>query len=287
MTPEGPPAWWWGDLGLPTPFDVHGASFIEVLRRSAPGAVPDILRSGDQRTGPPPNVVEGTTVLAMTYRDGVIVAGDRRATAGHVISKKDMRKVFPADRYSAIAISGVAGPGMELAKVFATELEHYEKVEGEPLSLEGKANKLAHMVRAHLPFAMQGLVVVPLFAGVEVRDGRGRIYEYDPAGGRYQSADYAAAGSGGRDARGALKRVHRLDASEEDAVRLGVGALFDAAEEDSATGGPDLIRRVYPIVSVIDRDGYRELDEEVVAAHVQAVVDEREERIIADEPWER
>ena len=227
-------------------------------------------------TLPPEALVEGTTVLALTYRDGVVMAGDRRATAGHVISRKDMRKVFPADRFSAIGISGVAGPAMELAKIFATELEHYEKVEGEHLSLEGKANKLALMVRAHLPMAMQGLVILPLFAGVDVRDGIGRIYEYDPAGGRYLSADWAATGSGARDARGLLKRAHDASAEEPAAINLAVASLFDAAEEDSATGGPDLIRRIYPIVSIIDADGYREIADEQVAEHVQAVVADRE-----------
>ncbi|MFN2556379.1 MAG: proteasome subunit beta [Nitriliruptorales bacterium] len=273
-----------GNLGLPLPFDAHGSSFFELLRRVAPDAVPSALiaapglHSREGREGWHDMMLEGTTVLALTFRDGVVVAGDRRATAGHIISKKDMRKVFPADAYSAVAISGAAGPAMELAKVFATELEHYEKVEGEPLSLEGKANKLAHMVRANLPLAMQGFVVVPLFAGVEARSTNGRIFEYDPAGGRYLSADYAAAGSGGRDTRGALKREHDPEADEATSVRLCVGALFDAAEEDSATGGPDLIRRIYPTVAVIDPDGYRELDDEVVAEHVEAVVDQREER---------
>ncbi|MDQ3931686.1 MAG: proteasome subunit beta [Actinomycetota bacterium] len=269
-----------GNLGLPLPFDANGSSFFELLRRVAPDAVPRTLGDGP---GPEPHgvreaMVQGTTVLAVTFRDGVVVAGDRRATAGHLISKKDMRKVFPADTYSAVAISGVAGPAMELAKVFATELEHYEKVEGEPLSLEGKANKLAHMVRANLPLALQGFVVVPLFAGVEARTTSGRIFEYDPAGGRYLTGDYASAGSGGRDTRGVLKREHDPDADEETSVRLCVSALFDAAEEDSATGGPDLIRRIYPIVAVITSDGYRELDEEGVGEHVEAVVSLREER---------
>jgi proteasome beta subunit len=166
---------------------------------------------------------------------------------------------------------------MELAKVFATELEHYEKVEGELLSLEGKANKLAHMVRAHMPLALQGLVIVPLFAGVDpdrVDEPPGSIFEYDPAGGRYLAKDYAATGSGARDARGSLKRDHDPQMSEDESVRLSVRALFHAAEEDSATGGPDLIRKIYPIVAVIDRDGYRELDDDTLRQHVDAVVDD-------------
>ncbi|MBW3561252.1 MAG: proteasome subunit beta [Actinobacteria bacterium] len=229
------------------------------------------------------DVTEGTTVLALTFAGGVVVAGDRRATAGHLISKKDMRKVFPADHWSAVAISGAAGPAMELAKVFATELEHYEKVEGEHLSLEGKANKLAHMVRGHLPLAMQGLVVVPLFAGVETDTVDGSIFEYDPIGGRYLATDYAATGSGGRDARGSLKRDHDPGADLDRAVHLSISALFDAAEEDSATGGPDLIRRIWPIVAVVDQDGYHELEQDEVGQHVQAVVEEREARELADQ----
>jgi proteasome beta subunit len=218
-------------------------------------------------------LVEGTTVLAVTTAQGVVMAGDRRATAGHLISRGDMRKVFPADDSSAIAISGAAGPAMELARVFATELEHYEKVEGEPLSLEGKSNKLAGMVRAHLPMAMQGLVIVPLFAGVDPRSGEGSIYEYDPVGGRYQAREYAATGSGSLAARATLKRLHDFDAGLDAAVRTAIEALFDAAEEDSATGGPDLIRRIYPIVAVIDEaDGYHELSDEDVLAHVEAVI---------------
>jgi proteasome beta subunit len=261
--------------GLPQPFDARGSSFFEVLRRDAPDAVPPILTGGSSaafdRT-----VVEGTTVLAIVAAGGVVVAGDRRATAGNLISRGDMRKVFPADETSAIAISGVAGPAMELAKIFATELEHYEKVEGEPLSLEGKSTKLAGMVRAHLPLAMQGLVVVPLFAGIDPRTGVPRIFEYDPTGGRYVATDHAASGSGSLAARSTLKRLVDPTAAPSDAVTTAVEALFDAAEEDSATGGPDLIRRIYPIVAVIDADGYRELSEDEVAAEVEAIVARRQ-----------
>jgi len=262
---------------VPTAFDAGGASFYETLRVAAPAALPGVLQ-GELPAELRAQITEGTTVLALTFTGGVVVAGDRRATAGNLISKNDMRKVFPADRYSAVAISGAAGPAMELAKVFATELEHYEKVEGEPLSLEGKANKLAMMVRANLPLAMQGLVVVPLFAGVDHRLAHGSIFEYDPIGGRYLARNHAATGSGSLIARGTLKQGHAPDLSEEDAVRLAIAALFEAADEDSATGGPDLIRQIYPIVAVIDTLRYRELSDEDVAGHVQGVVDARSAR---------
>jgi proteasome beta subunit len=259
--------------GLPRPFDSAGASFFEVLRQQAPSAVPPLLQGQPLPPELLAQLVEGTTVLAVTAAGGVVMAGDRRATAGHLISRGDMRKVFPADDRSAIAISGAAGPAMELARVFATELEHYEKVEGEPLSLEGKSNKLAGMVRAHLPMAMQGLVVVPLFAGVDFRTGEGSIFEYDPAGGRYEARDHAATGSGSLAARATLKRLHRFDDGVDAAVRTALEALFDAAEEDSATGGPDLIRRIYPIVAIIDQEqGYRELADDEVAGVIEDVI---------------
>ena len=187
------------ELGLgdvfPRPFEAQSSSFAEVLRRAVPDAVAD-WRGRELSPSLHDQVVEGTTVLAVLFDGGVVVAGDRRATAGNLISKTDMRKVFPADHHSAVAISGAAGPAMELARVFATELEHYEKVEGEALSLEGKSNKLAGMVRANLPLAMQGMVVVPLFAGVDPRSGVPGIYEYDPVGGRYRPAATPPVGPG-------------------------------------------------------------------------------------------
>jgi proteasome beta subunit len=259
--------------GVPRPFDAAGSSFFEVLRRNAPDAVPALLGGAPLPLLRRAPLVEGTTGLAVTAAGGVVMAGDRRATAGHQISRTDMRKVFPADELSAIAISGAAGPAMELARVFATELEHYEKVEGEPLSLEGKSNKLAGMVRANLPMAMQGLVVVPLFAGVDGRTGEGSIFEYDPVGGRYLATDHAATGSGSLAARATLKRLHRPEEGLETAVHTAIEALFDAAEEDTATGGPDLIRRIYPIVAIIStEDGYHELPDDEVATHIEAVV---------------
>ncbi len=256
----------------PDPFDARGASFTALLAEHAPDALTGRF------AGEAPSHVDGTTVLAVTYESGVVLAGDRRATSGNIISKRDMRKVFPADAWSAVAISGAAGPAMELAKIFATELEHYEKVEGAPLSLEGKANKLAQMVRSNLPMAMQGLVVVPLFAGYDLKAGKSQIYEFDAVGGRYEERHFASTGSGGRDARGSLKAryVDGLDADQ--AVDMVIQALWDAADEDSATGGPDLVRGIYPLVALIDESGYRELENEAVADRVDAVVASRREQ---------
>lgn len=256
------------------PFNLSGPSFSALLRRNLPDLVPTAPVVGAGPAGVPAHA-EGTTVLALTYTDGVIMAGDRRATAGNVISKRDMRKIFEADAWSAVAISGSAGPAMELAKVFATELEHYEKVEGGPLSLEGKANKLAQMVRANLPMAMQGLVVVPLFGGYDPRLRRSCIYEFDAVGGRYAERRFATQGSGGRDARGSLKARYRDDLTRQTGVDVAIEALWDAADEDSATGGPDLVRGIYPLVAVIDADGYQEIPTDEVAERVQSVIADR------------
>lgn len=257
-------------FGLSDPFGPPGPSFAAVLRMLAPEAFPQVAVGAPAASLP--DHVHGTTVLALTYETGVVMAGDRRATSGNIISKRDMRKVFEADSWSAVAISGAAGPAMELAKLFALELEHYEKIEGFPLSLEGKANRLAQMVRANLPMAMQGLVVVPLFAGYDPRADVARIYEFDAAGGRYEERRFATSGSGGRDARGSLKARYRDDLDRAAAVDIAIEALWDAADEDAATGGPDLVRGIYPLVAVIDGDGYRELDDDVIGARVEEVI---------------
>jgi proteasome beta subunit len=258
----------------PGPFDLNGPSFSALLRRLVPAAEqPAAFAEPQERL--PLDHVEGTTVLALTYDTGVVMAGDRRATSGNIISKRDMRKVFEADSWSAVAISGVAGPAMELARVFATELEHYEKIEGSPLSLEGKSNMLARMVRANLPMALQGLIVVPLFAGYDPHQEMARIYEFDAAGGRYEERRFAAQGSGGRDARGSLKARYREALLRDEAVAIALEALWDAADEDAATGGPDTVRGIYPLVSIIDSDGYRELPDTEVRDRVEAVISRR------------
>ncbi|HSK90782.1 MAG TPA: proteasome subunit beta [Euzebyales bacterium] len=255
-----------------SPFDPSATSFTNLLKGVAPDLFPTDGGGAERRV---PAHLDGTTVVALVYRTGVIMAGDRRATAGNIISKRDMRKVFQADDWSAVGISGAAGPAMELAKILATELEHYEKVEGAPLSLEGKANKLGQLVRGNLPMAMQGLVVVPLFAGYDVRDGVARIYEYDAVGGRYEERRFSTTGSGGRDARGSLKARYEDGLSSERAIDIAIEALWDAADEDSATGGPDPVRGIYPLVAQIDADGYRELGDEIVARRVENIVTER------------
>ncbi len=217
----------------------------------------------------------GTTVAALRFADGVVMAGDRRATEGHAIAHRAMEKVFPADRYSAVAIAGAAGPAVEMVRLFQTQLEHYEKVEGVVLSLEGKANQLGQMVREHLPMAIQGLAVVPLFAGYDVARGTGRIFSYDVTGGHYEESEFNATGSGGRDARTTIKLGYRRDLARDEAVELSIEALYEAADEDSATGGPDLIRSIYPLVATVTADGFLQVPEGEVAERFAALIERR------------
>ena len=200
------------------------------------------------------------------------MAGDRRATAGHSIANRRIEKVFAADEHSGVAIAGAAGPAVEMVRLFQVQLRHYEKVEGEQLSLEGKANQLAQMVRANLPAAMQGFVVIPLFAGFDHRRQRGRVFSYDATGGKYEEADYQTNGSGGVHARNWIKSGWNEGLSADDAVALAIRSLFAAADEDAATGGPDLVRGIYPMVAIIDTDGFRLLDDDDVAARSQELL---------------
>lgn len=219
-------------------------------------------------------ITHGTTVVAAKFADGVIIAGDRRATSGNLISHRNMQKVFEADKWSGVAIAGAAGPAIEMVKLFQLQLQHYEKVEGHSLSLEGKANQLSQMLRGHLPAAMQGLVVVPLFAGFDRRRGFGRLFAYDVTGGRYEEEDFVASGSGSLFARTVIKMGYNASNDHDTAVDLMIKALFTAADDDSATGGPDSMRGIYPIVASITSDGYQELEEADIAA--------RFERVLAD-----
>jgi proteasome beta subunit len=252
-----------------------GSSFTDFLSSYSPDLLPG------RRTVPATPVGEelrhGTTIVTVAFPGGVAMAGDRRATAGNMIAQRDIEKVFRADEFSSIAIAGMAGIGIELVRLFQVELEHYEKMEGRTLSLEGKANRLATMIRGNLAMAMQGLVVVPLFAGYdEDRDG-GRIFSYDAAGGKYEEHDFHSIGSGSVFARGALKKLWRAGLSPADAALVCVQALYDAADDDSATGGPDLTRRIYPVITTVTADGFRRLPDDEVGALAQAVVDARYE----------
>jgi proteasome beta subunit len=225
----------------------------------------------------PIRLPEATTVLAMRFSGGVVMVGDRRATEGSAIAHRRIQKVFPADRFSAVAIAGTAGLAMEMVRLFQTELEHYEKLEGVRLSLEGKGNHLARMVRQQLPMVFQGLIVVPLFCGYDEETARGRIFTYDVVGGRYEEEDYAASGSGSREAKAYLRAVFQDDFDLQQAMFEGVAAIAAAAEQDTATAGPDLRREIYPSVVVVDARGYQEVDEETVAG-VSRTVLEREVR---------
>ena len=221
------------------------------------------------------NLAHGTTIVALKFADGVIMAGDRRATAGNVIAHRSIEKVFPADRFSAVAISGSAAIADEMVRLFQVQLEHYEKVEGVALSLEGKANQLAQMVRTNLGMAMQGFVVVPLFCGFDLTKGEGRIFDYDAAGGRYEETDYQTTGSGGTYARTTIRLGYRESMPLDDAIELAILALYEAADADSATGGPDSVRGIYPIVATVTSVGYVQLDDADVAARFDALVERR------------
>ena len=210
--------------------------------------------------------------MAADFAGGVIMAGDRRSTAGSMIAQRDIEKVFRGDEFSCVGISGVAGIGLELVRLFQLELEHYEKLEGRTLSLEGKANRLAAFVRGNLGGAMQGLVVVPIFAGYDEDAGKGRIFGYDVAGGRYEERKYASIGSGSVFARGSLKKLYSDGMTPSDAIMMCMHALYDAADDDSATGGPDLTRRIFPVVQVITAEGGHRIPDSDVAAIADAVI---------------
>ena len=246
-------------LPLFTPDDDPGPSFVGLLGRLGVNT-PDIPDRID-----PALITHGTTVVAVRYVDGVVMAGDRRATSGNFISHRTIEKVFPADSHSGVAISGVAGLAMEMVRLFQLQLEHYEKVEGSPLSLDGKANQLSQMLRSHMPLAMQGLPIVPIFAGFDERVGRGRLFQFDGTGGRYEERDYAATGSGSLHATTVIKLRHHDALDLDGAVDVVVEALFQAADEDSATGGPDPVRGIYPIVASITADGFERLDDQRVS----------------------
>ncbi len=259
---------------LPEAFTRTGtSSFTDFVSGVAPDLLPGgrLLPSGTSLEAP-----HGTTIVSLEYAGGVVMAGDRRATMGNLIANRDMEKVFAADEYSVVGIAGTAGLAIELVKLYQVELEHYEKIEGALMSLEGKANRLASMIRANLGHAMQGLAVVPVFAGFDIDDGRGRLFSYDVTGGCYPEKDHHSIGSGSLFARGALKKLWRPGLDQEDAVRVAIEAIYDAADDDSATGGPDIGRRLWPTLAVVDVEGARFLDDAVLAGVVEQIVADRQ-----------
>jgi proteasome beta subunit len=246
------------------------SSFADFLSGQAPDLLPGRRAVPQGHAGD--LAPHGTTIVAATFPGGVLMAGDRRATMGNIIAQRDIEKVFPADEYSCVGIAGSAGLAVELVRLFQTELEHYEKIEGMTLSLDGKANRLAGLIRGNLAMAMQGLAVVPLFAGFDTAAGQGRIFSYDVTGGRYEETAFHSVGSGSLFARGSLKKLYRDDLDEAGCVTAIVQALYDAADDDSATGGPDLTRRIFPVVQVITAEGGRRIPDAEVAAIADAVI---------------
>ncbi len=251
----------------------RGASFAELLDVDYPYLRPDWkeLAGGFDSSLVP----HGTTVLGFKYAEGVVIAGDRLATAGHRVAARHMEKVYATDAHSLIAIAGAAGPAIEMARLMRIELEHYEKIEGEPLELEGKANKLSQMIRQNMPAAMQGFMVVPLFAGYDLRRHVGRLWGYDMTGGRYEELEYEATGSGGVYAKESLKKSHKHNATREESLLMAVTALVDASDEDRATGGPDLVRGIFPIVDFCTSDGIERAEKSEIEQVYRQLLNER------------
>jgi proteasome beta subunit len=262
---------------LPEAFHTPGnSSFADFLAGHAPDLLP--ARRNLPAVDLSQQVPHGTTIVAATFDGGVVMTGDRRATMGNIIAQRDIEKVFPADEYSCVAFAGTAGLGVEMVRLFQVELEHYEKLEGTTLSLDGKANRLSALIRGNLAMAMQGLTVVPLFAGYDHDLKGGRIFSYDPTGGRYEEQAFYSVGSGSQFARGALKKLYRENLSATDCVTATIQALYDAADDDSATGGPDMARRIFPVVAVVSADGFQRMPDEEVGAIVDNVVGARLQR---------
>jgi proteasome beta subunit len=246
----------------------EGSSFFDLLRHDFPHMLP--LQHVPQIPGGESRLLEAvpcaTTILALRFADGVVMAGDRQATEGFEVSSRRIEKLYNADNHSVVAMAGVAGPCLDMARLFQVEMEHYEKIEGAPLALEGKANRLAQMVKQNLPAAFQGLLVVPIFAGYDVHAAQGRIFKYDVTGGRYEERQFYATGSGGKEARSTLRKLYKEGLSRSDAIALALEALVDAADIDVGTGGPDLARGIYPLVKTITLGGTADVGDEELAA---------------------
>lgn len=249
-----------------------GDSFFEFLRVDHPDLVPDWSRMDWSNVA----LIHGTTVLAIVYKDGVLMAGDRLATEGNQVGTRDLEKVFRIDDACMMAIAGAAGPAVEMVRMFQLELEHFEKLDGQPLRFEGKANRLSFLLRQNLPAAMQGLVVMPIFAGYDADKGRGRIYKFDITGGRFREADYYSTGSGGKDARASLKRVVKHEElTREQAIEAAVEALLDAADEDRATGGIDIVRGIYPTTKIATKSGVEDVGDDELRRVYEGVIARR------------
>ncbi|MGQ0846089.1 MAG: proteasome subunit beta [Sporichthyaceae bacterium] len=259
-----------GSGRVPAAFLSQGtSSFSDFLSSYAPELLPS------RRAVPQGSHIEAphaTTIVAAIFPGGVVMAGDRRATMGNLIAQKDIEKVFPADEFSCVSIAGTAGIGLEMTRLFQVELEHYEKIEGTTLSLDGKANRLSTMIRGNLGLAMQGLAVVPMFCGYDEDAKIGRIFSYDVTGGRYEEFDWHSVGSGSLFAKGALKKLYKKTATAEETVETLVQALYDAADDDSATGGPDLTRAIWPVVYVITADGAHRMPDAEVGEVAKRIV---------------
>ncbi len=259
-------------------FEYGNSNFFDVLKRKYPHLMPDSSHLADyvgslvSQTHWEPKVPIGTTVLAMKYADGVFIVGDRMAVEGYQVGERRIEKVFITDEYSAVAIAGAAGPCMEMVRIFQLQLEYHEKQEGMTLSLEGKANFLSSLVRSNLSAALMGLIVVPIFAGYDVRCKEGRIFKYDVTGGRFEEKDYYATGSGGKDARGTLKKRYRPGMSREEGLKAVLEAIWDAADEDLPTGGPDFIRDIYPTAKIITSSGAADVPEEEVKQFYESLI---------------
>jgi proteasome beta subunit len=259
------------------------SSFTDFLTVAAPDLLPQaaagaagVMPAGGSAPSPvAAELAHGTTIVAAACEGGVVMGGDRRATAGSMIAQRDVDKVFRSDEFSAVGYSGVAGIGLELVRLFQVELEHYEKLEGNALSLDGKANRLASLVRGNIGGAMQGLVVVPLFVGYDEDAGRGRIFSYTVDGGRWEEHRFHSIGSGSVFARGALKKLYVEGMPAAEAILACMQALYDAADDDSATGGPDITRRIWPVVATITADGYERLTDEAAGEYAQTVIEGR------------
>jgi len=253
-------------LPIFTPTEDPGPSFFSLLQKVG------LIEKVSEKIGNNASITHGTTIVAIRYKGGVLMAGDRRATSGHLISHRTMEKVFPADAFSGVGISGAAGPAMEMVRLFQLQLEHYEKVEGSPLSLEGKANQLSLMLKGNFPAAMQGLGVIPIFAGYEEKTDEGRLFQFDITGGRYEEKDFVATGSGSLHASTVVKLRHSSSVELSEAIDIALEALLEASEEDSATGGPDLLRGIFPVVAKIDSNGFERISDDELEGRTETIV---------------